>query len=121
VARRHPDPLEANWAEMLHCLEADPDQTSQELLPAFKFRYSDRYHAGHLRTVQRRLKIWRHEAVQRLIVEIDGLTEDVSCDPDVIVRNCVRHIVRKLHEATRILQSALFGECNRIWDYVVRM
>jgi hypothetical protein len=37
---------------------------------------------GHLRTVQRRLKIWRHEAVQRLIVEMDGLTEDVSCDPD---------------------------------------
>jgi hypothetical protein len=80
--RRRPDPLEANWAEMLHCLEADPDQTSQELLAAFKFRYPDRYHAGHLRTVQRRLKIWRHEAVQRLIVEMDGLTEDVSCDPD---------------------------------------
>ena len=36
--RRRPDPLEANWAEMLHCLEADPDQTSQELLAAFKFR-----------------------------------------------------------------------------------
>ena len=67
---------------MLQCLEADPDQTSQELLAAFRIRYPDRYHAGHLRTVQRRMKIWRHQAVQRLIIEMDGLTEDVSCDPD---------------------------------------
>jgi hypothetical protein len=80
--RRRPDPLEAHWTEMLQCLEADPDQTSQELLAAFKIQYPDRYHAGHLRTVQRRMKIWRHQAVQRLIIEMDGLTEDVSCDPD---------------------------------------
>ena len=78
-SRRRPDPLEANWAEMLQCLEADPDQTSQELLTAFKIRYPERYHAGHLRTVQRRLKIWRKDAVQRLICGMDGLTEDVSC------------------------------------------
>jgi hypothetical protein len=80
--RRRPDPLEANWVEMLQCLEADPDQTSQELLGRFQTRYPDRYHAGHLRTVQRRMKIWRHEAVQRLIIEMGGLTEDVSFDPD---------------------------------------
>ena len=80
--RRRPDPLEAHWEDMLQCLEADPDQTSQELLAAFRIRYPDRYHAGHLRTVQRRMKIWRHQAVQRLIIEMDGLTEDVSCDPD---------------------------------------
>ena len=47
--RRRPDPLEAHWAEMLQCLEADPDQTSQELLAAFGIQYPDRYHAGHLR------------------------------------------------------------------------
>jgi hypothetical protein len=76
--RRRPDPLEANWAEMLQCLEADPDQTSRELLAAFQIRYPDRYHAAHLRTLQRRLKIWRHDAVQRLICEMDGLTEDVG-------------------------------------------
>jgi hypothetical protein len=78
--RRRPDPLEANWPEMLQCLETDPDQTSRELLAAFQIRYPDRYHAAHLRTLQRRLKIWRHEAVQRLICEMGGLTEDVSCE-----------------------------------------
>ena len=80
--RRRPDPLEANWAEMLQSLEADPDQTSQELLAAFMIRYPGRYDVGHLRTVQRRMKIWRHDAVQRLIIEMGGLTEDVSCNSE---------------------------------------
>jgi hypothetical protein len=79
--RRRPDPLEANWAEMLQCLETDPDQTARELLTAFQTRYPHRYHVGHLRTLQRRLKIWRREAVQRLICDMDGLTEDVGCEP----------------------------------------
>lgn len=76
--RRRPDPLEANWTEMLQCLDADPDQTSRELLTAFQNRYPDRYGTEHLRTVQRRMKIWRRESVQRLICEMDGLSEDVS-------------------------------------------
>jgi hypothetical protein len=67
---------------MLQCLEADPDQTSRELLAAFQIRYPGRYHAAHLRTLQRRLKIWRYEAVQRLICEMGGPTEDVSCGSD---------------------------------------
>ena len=77
--RRRPDPLEANWAEMLQFLETDPDQTARELLTAFHVRYPDRYHAGHLRTLQRRLKIWRRDAVERLICDMEGLTEDVGC------------------------------------------
>ena len=79
--RRRPDPLEANWAEMLQCLDGDPDQTSRELLATFQTRYPDRYGAEHLRTLQRRVKAWRQQAVQRLICEMDGLSplsEDVS-------------------------------------------
>jgi hypothetical protein len=45
-------------------------------------RYPGRYDVGHLRTVQRRMKIWRHDAVQRLIIEMGGLTEDVSCNSE---------------------------------------
>lgn len=77
--RRRPDPLEANWAEMLQCLETDPDQTARELLTAFQARYPHRYNIGHLRTLQRRLKTWRRHAVQRLICDMDGLTEDLGC------------------------------------------
>jgi hypothetical protein len=28
------------------------------------------------------MKIWRHDAVQRLIIEMGGLTEDVSCNSE---------------------------------------
>ena len=58
-ARRRPDPFQAHWAEMLQRLDADPDQTALELLIDFQARYPDRYNARHLRTLQRRLKIWR--------------------------------------------------------------
>ena len=76
--RRRPDPLEANWAEMLQCLETDPDQTARELLTTFESRYPHRYNTGHLRTLQRRSKIWRRRAVQRLICDTEGLTEDLA-------------------------------------------
>lgn len=79
--RRRPDPLQANWSEMLQCLETDPDQTARELLTTFQTRYPNRYHVGHLRTLQRRLKIWRRDVVQRLICEMEGFTEDVGCQP----------------------------------------
>jgi hypothetical protein len=80
-ARRRPDPFQAHWAEMLQRLDADPDQTALELLIDFQARYPDRYTARHLRTLQRRLKIWRREAVQRLICEMQGFTTNVGSGP----------------------------------------
>jgi Integrase core domain len=80
-ARRRPDPFQAHWAEMLRRLDADPDQTALELLIDFQARYPDRYNARHLRTLQRRLKIWRREAVQRLICEMQGFTTNVGSGP----------------------------------------
>lgn len=76
--RRRPDPLAANWPEMLQQLESDPDQTARGLLAQFQARYPDRYRLGHLRTVQRRLRIWRQQAVQRLICDMEGMTADLA-------------------------------------------
>jgi hypothetical protein len=81
-ARSRPDPFQAHWAEMLQCLDADPDQTALQLLIDFQARYPDRYHDRHLRTLQRRLKIWRREAVQRLICEMRGFTKNVGSGPE---------------------------------------
>jgi hypothetical protein len=39
------------------------------------------YSHRHKRLAENRLKIWRREAVQRLICDTDGLTEDVGCEP----------------------------------------
>lgn len=68
--RRRPDPFHAHWTEMLRSLDIDPNQTALQLLIDFQGRYPDRYDERNLRTLQRRLKTWRHEAVQRLICEM---------------------------------------------------
>ena len=73
-----PSPFAGHWTEMLQCLEAQPDQTALELLIEFRARYPERYTLGNLRALQRRVKVWRHEAVQRLICEMKGSTQDVT-------------------------------------------
>jgi hypothetical protein len=77
--RRRPDPLQAHWAELCEWLSDDPDQTGSELFTTLRTKYPDCYTAGQLRTLQRRLKIWRHEAVQPLICEMQDFTQDVGC------------------------------------------
>jgi hypothetical protein len=78
--RRRPDPFQAHWKEMLEHLESDPGQTALELLIEFKVRYPDRYTSRHLRTLQRRLKVWRRGKVQELICEMQGFKRDVSTE-----------------------------------------
>jgi hypothetical protein len=75
-----PDPFKAHWAQMLECLEARPDQTALELLLEFRARYPERYTLRQLATMQRRLRVWRREAVKRLICDGKDLTHDVAAD-----------------------------------------
>ncbi len=67
-----------HWPEMLRCLEARPDQTAKELLIEFQARYPGIYDATHLRTLRRRVSVWRREAIQRLICEMPDFTKDIS-------------------------------------------
>lgn len=76
--RRRPDPLAKHWAELLPCLEADPDQTGRELFNTLCAKYPGDHETGQIRTLQRRLKVWRREAVQHLICEMGDFTEDVG-------------------------------------------
>jgi hypothetical protein len=77
-ARRRADPFQSHWAELLQCLEADPDQTGLELFATLRAKYPDYYTPGQVRTLQRRLKVWRHEAVRRLICEMHSFTQDTG-------------------------------------------
>lgn len=63
---------------MLKCLEERPDQTAPELLAEFQARYPGFYNASHLRTLRRRVSVWRRQTIQRLICEMKGLTHDVA-------------------------------------------
>ena len=59
-----------HWAEMVECLEEQPDQTALELLAEFQGRYPGRYGQRQLHTLQKRVRTWRQQAVQRLINEV---------------------------------------------------
>ncbi len=73
-----PDPFRAHWAEMLQCLEAQPDQTAVELLIEFRARYPQHYSLRQLCTLERRVRAWRRGAVQRLMCEMTNLTQNCT-------------------------------------------
>ncbi len=76
--RTRVDPFDAQWPELCEWLGKDPDQTGLELFAKLRSKYPDCYTAGQLRTLQRRLKCWRREAVKRLICEMQDFTQDVG-------------------------------------------
>lgn len=73
-----PSHFAPHWTEMLQCLEAQPDQTALELLIEFRARYPERYTLKNLSALQRRVRVWRKEAVQRLICDTRDVTQDVT-------------------------------------------
>jgi hypothetical protein len=75
---RCPDIFEEHWEEMTRCLEDQPDQTALELLVEFQVRYPGQYTSRQLYTLQKRVRMWRQQAVQRLIGEVSGLAPCVA-------------------------------------------
>jgi hypothetical protein len=59
-----------HWEEMARCLDERPDQTALELLVEFQARYPGRYNLRQLHTLQKRVRIWRQDAVQRLVNDV---------------------------------------------------
>lgn len=71
---RRPEIFNEHWEEMTRCLDELPDQTALELLVEFQARYPGRYNLRQLHTLQKRVRIWRQEAVQRLV---NNLTSNI--------------------------------------------
>lgn len=67
---RRRDIFKDHWEEMVQCLEQRPDQTAVELLIEFQARYPGRYSLRQLNTLQKRVRMWRQQAVQRLLGEV---------------------------------------------------
>jgi hypothetical protein len=67
---RQRDIFADHWAEMVECLEEQPDQTALELLAEFQGRYPGSYSQRQLHTLQKRVRVWRQQAVQRLVNEV---------------------------------------------------
>ena len=97
---RRPDIFEDHWEEMARCLEEQPDQTALELLVEFQARYPGCYSSRQLYTLQKRVRAWRQQAVQRLIGEVSLLPPDVTTrHPDLDKRDAVLATVK--HAARR--------------------
>ena len=65
--RRRPDPLAAVTTELRAWFDEDQSQTGRELLTRLQNLHPDVYPDGLLRTVQRRLRIWRAEVARQLV------------------------------------------------------
>lgn len=75
---RRPDIFKEHWEEMTQCLEDRPDQTALELLVEFQVRYPGQYSSRQLSTLQKRVRVWRRQAIQRLICEVSLVPPGVA-------------------------------------------
>jgi len=57
--RTRPDPFEEDWPGIVQRLRDAPELEAKALFEDLMERCPDRYHPGHLRTFQRKLKQWR--------------------------------------------------------------
>lgn len=67
---RRPEVFKTHWEEMTRCLEERPDQSALELLVEFQARYPGRYTLRQLHTLQKRVRTWRQQAIERLVTEL---------------------------------------------------
>lgn len=65
--RRRPDPLAAVATDLRLWFEQEPSQTGRELLEKLQNAHTGSYPDGLLRTVQRRVKIWRSDMAKALV------------------------------------------------------
>jgi hypothetical protein len=65
--RRRPDPLVAVTAELRTWFEAEPWRTARQLLERLQENRPDGYPEKLLRTLQRRVKVWRRERANELV------------------------------------------------------
>jgi hypothetical protein len=66
---------------MARCLEEQPDQTALELLVEFQARYPGQYSSRQLHTLQKRVRAWRQQAIQRLISAVSDTPGYAAPEP----------------------------------------
>ena len=65
--RTRKDPFASAWAEVESWLHAEPDMAAKALFKRLRGKYPDTYSAGQLRSLQRRVQVWRKAMARRLI------------------------------------------------------
>lgn len=65
--RTRKDPFEEVWPEILLWLQQEPDSTAKSLMERLHRDYPGRFPEGQLRTLQRRIREWRHVMARSLV------------------------------------------------------
>lgn len=79
--RRRPDPLIEVTVQLKRWFEEEPWRSGSELLEKLHAEYPGDYPAGLLRTVQRRLKVWRSEQARALVFTGSLITDAATAEP----------------------------------------
>lgn len=66
--RTRADPFEAVWPQVLRWLEAKPDRTAIDLLTALQAERPGAFLDTQVRTLQRRVKVWRSARARELVL-----------------------------------------------------
>jgi hypothetical protein len=77
--RTRKDPFEEVWPEILVWLQHDPDSTAKSLMERLQQKYPGRFPDVQVRTLQRRIRDWRHVMAKSLVHGIsngDGAYEE---------------------------------------------
>jgi len=65
--RTRKDPFKEVWVDVLHWLQEEPDTTAKDLFKRLQEDYPGRFTDGQLRTLQRRVREWRHIMAKNLV------------------------------------------------------
>ena len=66
--RTRKDPFESAWPRIVGWLDSEPDRTASELLVRLQTEEPQVYPLALLRTLQRRVKVWRRAAAMKLVL-----------------------------------------------------
>jgi hypothetical protein len=65
--RTRKDPFEGVWSQLLSWMEEEPDATGKSLFERLQEGHPGKFTNGQLRTLQRRVRQWRHVMAKQLI------------------------------------------------------
>ena len=80
--RTRKDPFEEVWPEIIVWLQHDPDSTAKTLMERLHQVYPGRFPDGQLRTLQRRIREWRHVMARSLV---HGIRDGNGADEGPVV------------------------------------
>ncbi|MBU4175404.1 MAG: DDE-type integrase/transposase/recombinase [Actinobacteria bacterium] len=75
--RTRKDPFEGVWPEILGWLQENPDVTAKLLFDRLMSEYPGKFESGQLRTLQRRVKEWRHIMARELVFACSDPEDDL--------------------------------------------